>query len=139
MLDVQADLLGALMDFDISIAACSYDGVSVRVAPRAFLSLMTNALFVTPFCFEEDRNKRRVTKYAGRGFKPFLVDPHNNIKIQNVGCDATILRRPFSKDDIFKVKRANISSWFKTYKEKEEILQIQDAKGNCQEIIIEPV
>jgi len=126
MLDVQADLLGALMDFDVSIAACSYDGVSVRVAPRAFLSLMTNALFVTPFCFEEDRNKRRVTKYAGRGFKPFLVDPHNNIKIQTVACDATILRRPFSNDDIY--ERTGSSSWFKTYKEKEEILQIQNAK-----------
>ena len=123
MLDVQADLLGALMDFDVSIAACSYDGVSVRVAPRAFLSLMTNALFVTPFCFEEDRNKRRVTKYARRGFEPFLVDPHDNIKIQNVACDARILRRPFS-DDAIRAK----SSWFRNYEEDQEILKIQDAK-----------
>jgi len=57
MLDTQADLLGGLLDFDISVAACSYDGLSVRIAPRAALSLMTNALFITPFCFEEFRIK----------------------------------------------------------------------------------
>ena len=53
LLDAQADLLGGLMDFDLSVAACSYDGVSVRIAPRAALSLMTNALFISAFCFEE--------------------------------------------------------------------------------------
>ena len=53
MLDIKADLLGGLLDFDQSIAACAYDGVSVRVAPRAALSLMTKANFVTPFCLEE--------------------------------------------------------------------------------------
>jgi hypothetical protein len=52
-LDIKADLLGGLFDFDQSIAACAFDGVSVRVAPRAALSLMTNANFVTPFCLEE--------------------------------------------------------------------------------------
>ena len=52
MLDTQADLLGALLDFDLSVVACSYDGISVRVAPRAALSLMTTCNFVTPFCFE---------------------------------------------------------------------------------------
>lgn len=53
MLDIKADLLGGLFDFDQSIVACAYDGVSLRVAPRAALSLMTNANFVTPFCLEE--------------------------------------------------------------------------------------
>ena len=53
MLDMKADLLGGLFDFDQSIVACAYDGTSVRVAPRAALSLMTNANFVTPFCLEE--------------------------------------------------------------------------------------
>lgn len=53
MLDVKADLLGGLLDFDQSIAACAFDGLSVRVAPRAALSLMTKANFVTPFCLEE--------------------------------------------------------------------------------------
>ena len=33
-LDAQADLVGGLLDFNQSIACCSYDGVSVRVAPR---------------------------------------------------------------------------------------------------------
>ena len=92
MLDTQADLLGGLLDFDISVAACSYDGVSVRIAPRAALSLMTNGLFITPFCFEEFRNKSRVTKYARRGFRPFLVDPHDNTEAQNVACDSTVFR-----------------------------------------------
>jgi hypothetical protein len=53
MLDVKADLLGGMLDFDQSIAACAFDGLSVRVAPRAALSLMTNCNFVTPFCLEE--------------------------------------------------------------------------------------
>ena len=92
MLDTQADLLGGLLDFDISVAACCYDGLSVRVAPRAALSLLTNALFITPFCFEEFRNKSRVTKYARRGFRPFLVDPHDNTEVQNVACDSTVFR-----------------------------------------------
>lgn len=95
MLDRRADLLGGLMDFDISVAACAYDGVSVRVAPRAALSLMTNALFITPFCLEEHRNKRRVTKYARRGYTPFLVDPHDSGPRQEVACDAKISRQPF--------------------------------------------
>ena len=53
MLDIKADLLGGLFDFDQSIVACAYNGSSIRVAPRAALSLMTNANFVTPFCLEE--------------------------------------------------------------------------------------
>jgi len=55
MLDNHADLLGGLFDFDMSVVACSYDGVSVRVAPRALLSLMTKSNFVTPYCFEGKR------------------------------------------------------------------------------------
>ena len=55
MLDNQADLLGGLFDFDMSAVACSYDGVSVRVAPRAALSLMAKSNFVTPYCFEGKR------------------------------------------------------------------------------------
>ena len=146
MLNAQADLLGGLLDFDISAAACSYDGISVRVAPRATLSFMTNALFITPFCLEEHRNKRRVLKYASRGFKPFLVDPHDNSPSQNVACDAQILHnRPFQE---YKNKSYGKSGyWFGNHRrvrrtdqdddisirpyedDKERILAIQKEKG----------
>ena len=62
MLNYQADLLGALMDFDISLPSCAYDGVSVRVTPRSALSLITSKQFVTPFILEEKRNRSRIVK-----------------------------------------------------------------------------
>ena len=121
MLDSQADLLGGLLDFDLSVVACSYDGVSVRVAPRAAISLMTKLCFITPFCFEEHRNKRRVIKYAQRGFKPLLVDPHDNRPIQNVAWDARITRQPFLPKSI------NYSGHI-SYDVKDEIARIQEDK-----------
>jgi hypothetical protein len=62
MLHERADLLGALLDFDISVAAFAYDGVQVRGAPRAVLSLLTHALVVTPFVLAEKRNRQRIVK-----------------------------------------------------------------------------
>eukprot|EP00797_Seminavis_robusta_P031508 Sro687_g187210.1 n/a (371) ;mRNA; r:12005-13117 len=76
MLDPRADMLGALMDFDVSTAACAFDGISVRITPRAALSLVRKVAVVTPFCFEEKRNRRRITKYCRRGFFPAILDPH---------------------------------------------------------------
>jgi len=76
MLDPQADLLGALLDFDLSVATCAFDGTTVRVAPRAALSLARKLVVVTPFCFEEKRNRKRILKYAERGFQPMILDPN---------------------------------------------------------------
>ena len=132
MLNEQADLLGGLLDFDLSTVTCSYDGTSVRVAPRAALSLMTNALFITPFCFEEDRNKRRVTKYTKRGFKPLLVDPHDNNTQQEVACDAKILRRPFSST---RVSTHPYGDRDEEYRKKEEVLRIQSDRMSKQDRI----
>ena len=75
MLHPQADLLGALMDFDLSVAGCAYDGISVFVTPRSALSLSRMVNVITPFCFEEKRNQKRILKYHKRGFSPFLLDP----------------------------------------------------------------
>ena len=77
MLDRRADLLGALLDFDLSVVSCAFDGVSVRITPRAALSLLKRIVVITPFCFEEKRNRKRVTKYNKRGFQPFIIDPNN--------------------------------------------------------------
>lgn len=122
MLDPQADLVGGLLDFDLSVVACSYDGISVRVAPRAALSLITGSNFVTPFCFEEQRNKKRVIKYAHRGFKPFLVDPYDNEVRQNVDCDSKIERKQFLPRDVkwYKDNRHNANA---------DIMRIQREKG----------
>ena len=130
LLDAQADLLGGLMDFDLSVAACSYDGVSVRVVPRAALSLMINAQFITPFCLEEHRNKRRVIKYARRGFKPFLVDPYDNRPQQKVACDAEIMRRPFVPPRSFAPRSSRYEARGPDGDaRRNEILRIQDMKG----------
>lgn len=64
MLNEKADLVGGLMDFDISVASCAYDGVSVYATPRAAFSLKTLTQVVTPFVFEERRNRSRITKVA---------------------------------------------------------------------------
>lgn len=61
MLNEKADLGGGLMDFDISVASCAYDGLTVYVTPRAAFSLKT-LIQVTPFVYEERRNRRRITK-----------------------------------------------------------------------------
>jgi len=62
MLNEKADLLGALMDFDISVASCAYDGLHVYVTPRAAFSLMTLTQIVTPFILQENRNRKRIAK-----------------------------------------------------------------------------
>ena len=54
MLNKQADLVGGLMDFDISVATCAYNANGVFVTPRAALSLLTNVVVVTPFCCSRD-------------------------------------------------------------------------------------
>lgn len=64
MLNEKADLVGGLMDFDISVASCAYDGVTVYATPRAAFSLKTLTQIVTPFVYEERRNRRRITKVA---------------------------------------------------------------------------
>jgi len=82
---------------------------------------MTNANYVTPFCFEEHRNKRRVIKYARRGFKPFLVDPHDNGPCQNVACDARITRKAFMPKSVHYYEHTD-------YNIKAEIAAVQEAK-----------
>ena len=128
MLDCQADLVGGLLDFDQSVAAMSYDGVSVRVAPRAALSLMTNANFVTPFCFEEHRNKRRVIKYSSRGFKPYLIDPNDSGPSQNVACDPVISRKPFLPKSV-RFDYVESETW--SAEDRWEVAGIQEAKMNA--------
>lgn len=76
LLDNRADLLGALLDFDLSVVTCAYDGTTVRITPRAAHSLQTMSLTVTPFTMEEKRNHCRIVKYFKRGFRPFLIDPN---------------------------------------------------------------
>lgn len=62
MLNEKADLCGGLLDFDISLCACAYDGNGVRVAPRAAFSLVTGTQVVTPFVMKEARNWQRIVK-----------------------------------------------------------------------------
>lgn len=75
MLDPRADLLGALLDFDLSASVCAFDGVTVRVAPRAAYSLVTRTCVSTPFTVEEMRNRKRIVKYYKRGFDCTVLDP----------------------------------------------------------------
>jgi hypothetical protein len=63
-LSEKADLVGGLMDFDISLVACSYDGNCVRITPRAAFSLVTLTQIVTPFILEEKRNWQRIVKVS---------------------------------------------------------------------------
>jgi len=76
MLRENADLVGGLMDFDLSIVACAYDGNDVRITPRAAFSLITMAQVVTPFIIQEQRNWQRIVKYYKRGFAAYVVDPN---------------------------------------------------------------
>ena len=57
-----ADLVGGLMDFDLSVVGCAYDGNGVYVTPRAAYSILTLTLVVTPFILEERRNWKRIGK-----------------------------------------------------------------------------
>jgi len=75
MLHPSADLVGAITDFDLSVTACAFDGATVRLTPRAALSLVRKVAVVTPFCFEEKRNRKRVLKYVRRGHSPAIIDP----------------------------------------------------------------
>jgi hypothetical protein len=75
MLNQRADLVGALMNFDLAACSCAYDGVGVQITPRAEFSLQTLVNVVTPFCLEERRNRKRIVKYYRRGFIPVVVDP----------------------------------------------------------------
>jgi len=72
----KADLVGALLDFDTSIAACAYDGITVRVAPRAAYSLLNSVQIVTPNVLKEQRNRSRIVKYYKRGFDAYMLDPY---------------------------------------------------------------
>jgi len=98
MLDPRADLLGALMDFDISTACCAYDGITVRVTPRAALSLQRGIVVVTPFCFEEKRNQKRILKYRSRGFLPRIIDPSCKRQTELPNYDVTIKNYSIARD-----------------------------------------
>lgn len=97
MLNERADLLGALLDFDLSVVSCAYDGTSVYITPRAAFSLLTLNSFVTPFCLQEERNRKRVSKYYKRGFTPYLLDPNCLHLQQCENINALIQRNPFTE------------------------------------------
>jgi hypothetical protein len=64
MLNEKADLVGGLMEFDVSIASCAYDGITVYATPRAAFSLKTVVQVVTPFVCEARGSRRRTTKVS---------------------------------------------------------------------------
>lgn len=66
MLDDKADLVGALLDFDTSVAAFAFDGVTVRGLPRAAFSLCTKTQIITPNVLQETRNRARIVKVTDR-------------------------------------------------------------------------
>lgn len=77
MLDEQADMVGGLMDFNISICCCAFDGTHVKVTPPPAFSLITGVQVVTPFVLEEgQRNWKQILKYYCHGFDPSVVDPN---------------------------------------------------------------
>lgn len=81
-LSEKADLVGALMDFDLSIVGCAYDGMDVRLTPRAAYSIVTLSQVVTPFTLEERRNLERISKVCVKSAMLFwLIDT----------CEALIL------------------------------------------------
>ena len=65
-LSQKADLVGALLDFDLSIVGCGYDGNGVKVTPRSAYSLVTLCQVVTPFTLEERRNLQRISKVCAK-------------------------------------------------------------------------
>ena len=77
-----ATILHALLDFDNSVVGAAWNGETVVVTFASLWSLLTGTLFVTPVVFSETACQKRITKYAGRGFLPFIYDPHNLNPVQ---------------------------------------------------------
>ena len=131
MLDPQADLLGALMDFDLSVATCAFDGTTVRAAPRAALSLTRKLVVVTRFCFEEKRNRKRIVKCTKRGFKAMVLDP--NCRQQTPGPMES-LQIKASKSPTEKQLLAGgkwYSRQFRTEEDYDKIIRLQtESMGN---------
>ena len=124
MLHPDADLLGALMDFDLSVAGCAYDGVSVYATPRAALSLSLRVNVITPFCFEEKRNQKRVVKYFKRGFDPYIIDQNCRHKHPCSAVTANISKYQ-ANDAAFTKGGQWKSSSFRTEEEYKSILDRQ--------------
>lgn len=76
-LSPKVSLLLALMDFDISVATCMYNGVSVHCTFRGAYSLKTQTSVVTPVVYQEKRCRSRLAKYHRRGFSRMVFDPRN--------------------------------------------------------------
>jgi hypothetical protein len=74
MLNEKADLVGGLMDFDVIISSCAYDGITIYATPRAAFSLKSVVQVVTPFVFEARGNRRRTTKGLVLN-STFIIDP----------------------------------------------------------------
>ncbi|KAL3939483.1 MAG: hypothetical protein SGARI_001357 [Bacillariaceae sp.] len=103
MLNPRADLVGALLDFDLSVVTCAYDGTTVRITPRAAHSFQTLSCTVTPYTMEEKRNRGRIVKYFERGFTPFIIDPNCDHDTQCENCTTVITRKPpVAKPDLIK-------------------------------------
>lgn len=127
MLDPKADLLGALMDFDLSVATCAFDGTSVRITPRAALSLQRSILAVTPFCFEEKRNRKRIVKYQKRGFDPVLIDPNCGHKELGSSLEPLIkMASPNVDEERLLAGGHYRCDSFRSPEEYEDILEVQD-------------
>lgn len=122
MLSEMADLLGGLMDFDLSLVSCAYDGNGVRITPRAALSLLTMMLVVTPFIMEDKRNWQRIIKYYKRGFDAYVIDPECRHEIQCV-------QGPFAVQGNTPEINSNDSGWrwsSGTYVETGELTSYQE-------------
>jgi len=138
-LKAQADLLGGLLDFDVSTVAVCYDGNDVLLTPRASLSIITTTQTVTPFIMSEGmRNHRRITKYWKRGFKPFLCDPNCihktpcsfDSKIVSIKKEITV-KRPSTSDG---PRDENLYDTYPdrpntTFARKDQIHQYQNENG----------
>jgi hypothetical protein len=77
LLSIDTDLESALFDFDFSCVGCAFNGVNVWMLPRCMLSFISHSNFITPFCFDSQRTQKRISKYAARGWKTFIFDPHD--------------------------------------------------------------
>jgi hypothetical protein len=85
--------------------SCAYDGTKVCITSRAALSLLTLTNVITPFCYQDERNRKRVSKYYQRGFASYLVDPNCLYCIQSMDIDGLI------KDNTFAEFRLDHSTW----------------------------
>ena len=90
-LSEKADLLGGLLDFDISLVSCAYDSNHMRVTPRAAYSLLTLTQIVTPFIMEEKRNWQRIVKVRRAPDHSFPMFPATN-SLTYVTNDPTVLQ-----------------------------------------------